>query len=79
MTRTQASKIVVRGGGNVAGAVSKKVDYLICGVQDLHIVKDGASGKFKKAVELKNAGHSIQIIDEDMFLQMIDEELLSVV
>jgi len=79
MTRERASTIVCRGGGNVAGGVSKRVDYLVCGIQDLHRVKDSASGKFKKAIELRETGHPIQIIDEDIFLQMIDEELLSAI
>ena len=43
---------------------SKKVDFLVVGVTDFAVVKDGASSKMRKAIELAEAGHSVEIIDE---------------
>ena len=51
---------------------SKKVDFLVVGVTDFAVVKDGASSKMRKAIELAEAGHSVEIIDEADFLRLLN-------
>lgn len=76
MSRAKAMEIVASGGGHPQDAVTKKTDYLVVGIQDLKIVKNGQSTKMKRAYELKSKGSSIEVIGEEQFVSMIDEELL---
>lgn len=71
MSREEAAQRAVNAGGTAADNVSGKVDYLVVGVTDLRLVKDGASGKLRKAVELREGGHHIEIIDEEDFLRLL--------
>ena len=73
MTRAEAAQAAVDRGAIVANGVSKKVDYLIVGMTDFNRVKDGASSKLWKAVELAEAGHGLEVIDEVVFQQMVAE------
>lgn len=75
MTRSKALEIVSLGGGIPQDNVTKKTNYLVVGLQDYRVSKDGVSGKMKKAHELMNKGQDIKIIDEDEFIKMIDDEL----
>lgn len=75
MTRAKAMEIVAKGGGCPQDRVTLKTDYLVIGTQDLKIVKDGSSTKMKKATELKSKGSNIEVIGEEQFINMIDEEL----
>ncbi len=63
LTRTEAYNIVVKGGGTVKDAVSKKVDYLVN-------AGDTETTKLRKAKELQEQGHNIQIISEAEFMNM---------
>lgn len=76
MTREKAQEIVTRGGGRCQNSVSSKTNYLVMGIQDLRLLRGQTeSTKTRKANELRNKGCDIQIIGEDDFLNMIDEEL----
>ena len=80
MSRAKAQEIVVRGGGILAPGVTKKTNYLVCGIQDsIHLKGSTMSSKQKKAVALKENGQDIQIIGEDDFVQMINEDLLKLI
>lgn len=63
---------MVDAGGQVAAGVSKKVDYLVLGMQDARRVKDGHhSGKMLKAIELQQAGAPVELLSENDFLRML--------
>ena len=75
MTRNQAETIVSSIGGIIDSGVTRKTSYLILGNNDYNFaVKNGKSSKHKKAEELQNQGYDIEIIPEDLFYEMIDED-----
>lgn len=75
LTRADAAQLVVNAGGKVASSVSKKVDYLVLGLQDARKVHDGKhSTKMLKAAELQAAGCPIQLLAEDDFYQLLPEQ-----
>lgn len=76
MKRKDAMQIVVDYGGLVGNSVTKKTNYLILGNNDYcPLIKDGKSSKQKKAEALKLSGNDIDIISEDVFYDMILDEL----
>lgn len=78
LTRPQAQQLVVNAGGRTASSVSKKVNYLVLGMQDAYKLKDGEhSSKMLKAAELRAAGERIELLAEVDFLRMVPAELLS--
>lgn len=61
-------------GGRAAGAVSKKVDYLVVGTlasRDWRLTSAGQ--KIEKALYLKREGHPIRIISEDTWIKHLQE------
>ena len=63
---------MVDAGGRPATGVSKKVDYLVLGMQDASRVKDGShSEKMLKAIDLQRTGAPIELLSEDDFLRML--------
>lgn len=71
-TRKEAMQKTVDLGAVLKSGVSSKVDYLIVGTQNESIVgEDGLSTKERKAYELQEKGHHIEILDEDEFESMI--------
>ena len=60
-TRDKAKELVEKNGGTLLSGVSAKLSYLVAGAE--------AGSKLKKASEIS----SIQVIDEDAFLEMIGE------
>lgn len=63
---------MVNVGGRVATSVSRKVDYLVIGIQDAWKLRDGEhSSKMLKAAELVEAGAAIELLDESDFLRML--------
>lgn len=75
MTRTQAMQMVVNIGGFCANTVTMKTNYLILGNNDYcKSITDGKSTKQKKAENLKLKGYDIEIIPEDVFYEMIEED-----
>ncbi|TMK99486.1 MAG: hypothetical protein E6G34_02790 [Actinobacteria bacterium] len=72
LTRAEAAQLVVNAGGGVASGVSKKVHYLVLGMQDAYKVNDGEhSNKMLRAAELRTAGYPIELLAEDDFLRML--------
>lgn len=73
ISRQDAMQSVVNLGGIIKSGVSKKVDYVVVGVQDADLVGlDGMSSKERKAKELMQQGVDIKIIDEERFSQLIN-------
>ena len=71
MTRNAAFQVTVNSGGTPSTNISKATDYLVVGVTDYAKVgSDGMSSKLRKAVELRDSGVAIEIIDENDFLRM---------
>lgn len=62
LDRREASAMIERAGGKTSSSVSKKTDYVLAG--------ESAGSKLTKAQEL-----GITIIDEETFLQMLEEDV----
>ncbi len=74
MERKQAMQIVANLGGICGNSVTSKTNYLILGNNDYcKSIKDGKSSKQKKAEDLKLKGNDIEIIPENTFYEMIEE------
>ena len=74
-TRATAAQAVVDCGAKATNSISPKTDYLVVGRTDLRKVgTDGMSNKMRKAVEIAEAGHDLEIIDETEFLQLLGRE-----
>ncbi|MBR2974628.1 MAG: NAD-dependent DNA ligase LigA, partial [Clostridia bacterium] len=58
LTRSQAGKLIVDNGGEIASSVSKSVNLVVVG--------EDAGSKLAKAQQL-----GIQIVDEEAFLKML--------
>lgn len=71
ISRDAATEIITSLGGKCTGSVSKKTSILVVGTQDPDLVKDGKSSKERKAEELMQAGHPIQILDEMSFYTVL--------
>lgn len=75
MNRQDAAQKVVDNGGYVSSGVSKRTDYLVMGIQDYAKFADGKQGsKAKKACQLIEKGYELKIIDENEFLQMLEQQ-----
>lgn len=70
MSRKDAAQLVTDCGGFAHSSPGNKTDFLVVGVTDFTKVRDGMSGKMKKALDLADSGSGIEIIDEAAFLQM---------
>ena len=75
MTRRQAAQIVADLGGHGCDNVTKKTNFLVLGNNDYcSAIKDGKSTKQKKAEKYQLEGLPIQIISENVFYDMIEED-----
>ena len=72
ISRDQAMQLAVDVGATVKTAVSRKVDYLVVGKQDISLVgDDGLSTKEERAYALNSEGKAqIKIIGESEFLSL---------
>jgi len=71
MGRETAIQKIVDVGGVVKSSVSNKTDFLIVGVQDKSVVgEDGQSSKEEKAHQMIKNGSTIQILNEEDFLNL---------
>ncbi len=78
LSREQAAQLAVNAGGRATESMSKKVDFLVLGIQDAQVVKDGVhSGKMLKAAQLQAVGAPIEVLSEREFLQMLHPKALS--
>ena len=74
MPRREAMQRVLDAGGQIGANVTSKTNFLILGNNDYcQAIKDGKSNKHKKAEALKLKGQDIEIIPENVFYDMIDE------
>lgn len=75
--RPQLAKMIESHGGIVKTAISRKTDYLIVGLEDLHTVSDrktGKSTKIKEAERFRDLGAPIQILPGDFLLSFLEEK-----
>ena len=69
MGRSDAMILVRRLGGTVGSSVTKKTTILVTNIKDIeNLRRSEMSNKLRKAVDLKEKGQSIKIIDEVEFL-----------
>lgn len=77
-TRIEASQIVANIGGHPQNGINKDTNFLVVGSFDyVKNIKDGMSGKQKKALEKQISGQDIQIITEEIFLEQISDNISS--
>ena len=75
MERKKAMQIVANLGGVCGDSVTNKTNYLILGNNDYcKSIKGGKSSKQKRAEELKIKGNDIEVISEDVFYDLIEED-----
>lgn len=74
-TRANAQKLIANIGGNPQDGVNKSTNYLVSGVQDSKVINGDYSSKQIKAMKLKQQGQDINIIDENIFIEMLAEHL----
>ena len=78
MTRNAAYQVAANSGGEPSTSVSNRTDFLVVGMTDYAKVgTDGMSTKLRKAVQLKEQGAAIEIIDESDFLRLADPAAFS--
>lgn len=72
MPRAMAADMAARSGMDVRAGVTRQTTHLVVGDQDL-LEHDGAlrSAKHQKALQMRDAGHSIQIMGESAFQRLI--------
>lgn len=73
LPRVHLEQIAMQNGFEVKSNVTKKTHYLVNGIQTAFSVKDGLSSKFKKAIELQEAGAEILILSEQDFFDLIEQ------
>lgn len=74
--REEAAQKAVNAGAIIRSSVSKKVDFVVVGTQDLDIVGcDGMSTKERTARQMADAGIPIQVIDEQRFFALLQSEV----
>lgn len=75
MTRDEAIALLEKAGALPKTTVSRKLDFLISGSQDLQRLVAGEvqSSKYRKVQEFRAEGSLIEIIDEEQFLQMLKD------
>jgi DNA polymerase-3 subunit epsilon len=73
MTRVEAAQLVVDAGGRCAASISKKVDVLVTGIQDVRKFAPGlhTSTKLMKFADLRASGYPIEMITERDFLRLL--------
>jgi DNA polymerase III subunit epsilon len=74
LVRRDAELAVMKAGGLIVKAVSSKTNMVVTGYQDPRVLREGAdkSNKLADATNLRMAGHDIEIIDERMFMEMLE-------
>lgn len=75
MTRAEAAEVAARVGITTSQSVSKKVNFLVVGDQDISALAPGQSksAKHRRAEELISEGHDLQIIVETEFLALVTQ------
>ena len=74
MSRREAFQAAVDAGAEPSQSVSGRTDYLVVGATERDTVgESGTTIKHRKALALTSQGNSIEIIDEDRFMHLLDE------
>ena len=74
MTRGEAADLASMVGFDVKAQVSKKVKYVVVGEHDLRqLAGHSKSSKMRKAIELQNKGHDIDLIGEIDFMALLED------
>lgn len=74
LKREDGMKIIANLGGIPQNGVNSQTNYLILGeVAYISNVKNGVTGKMKKAYELIEKGNDLMVISESLFFDMIEE------
>lgn len=76
-SRDDLTGMIQQRGGICKNSVSRKVDYLIVGMQNKSVIKDKAeikSEKILKAEKLRDEGYPIKIISDEDFLTILHQE-----
>lgn len=71
MTRSEAEQLAVDAGARPVGSVSGKTDYMVVGYANSALADGHPRGNHKKALQFKDQGNPIRIIDEDEFFCLI--------
>ncbi|HLP23620.1 MAG TPA: exonuclease domain-containing protein [Microbacteriaceae bacterium] len=73
MTRAEAHAHVLKAGGVPEKTVTRHTDLLVFGVQDRAHLRPGSenSKKYERAMELRESGSKIEILDEVLFLRLL--------
>ena len=75
MTRQEAHQLVKQAGGEPGTTVSRQTSFLVVGMEGWPLLPDGTVGsKLKRAEEINQKYHSIQIISELAFLEVVGLE-----
>ena len=73
MSRREAFQAAVDAGAEPSQSVSGRTDYLVVGVTERDTVgESGTTIKHRQALALTARGNSIEIIDEDRFMRLLD-------
>ncbi|WP_052174905.1 exonuclease domain-containing protein [Paracoccus sanguinis] len=73
MSRGEAAAMAARVGMDVKSSVTNKTTYLVVGDQDLNVLAGHTkSSKHRRAEEMQNAGHPIQIVGETEFGALVN-------
>lgn len=68
--RKECELLVTEHGGSCRGGLSKKVDYLVIGtIANEHWMYSSYGRKIERAIELREQGHGVAIINEDHFMR----------
>lgn len=76
-SREELQNEIVSLGGKCSSGITKKVDYLVVGYQDVNVIKNKAeikSTKILKAEELRSGGGKIKIIPDEDFISLLKEK-----
>jgi DNA polymerase-3 subunit epsilon len=71
--RIEASQLVIKFGGQVITTVNKNLNILVLGNEEFNINDfEKKSSKHKKAIQLRKNGLDVEIINEDRFIQLLN-------
>jgi len=74
--RSEIKNLIERRGGRVAGSVSRKTNYVVAGLQDVSVIKDGENAKSLKILDAERYqkdGCDIKIIDGATLVAAFEE------
>ncbi len=71
MKREDAHEAVEQRAGTVLSSVTKKANVLVVGAQTSSLVRGRYSSKHMKAMEFREKGHAIEIVEESIFVDWL--------